>query len=104
MPAQLQSHTTDALKLTLAERPESLHSGLVSSSSKGGLIGCAPAACPVPMEMASWREGVYRPVLDLLPELNDRGRGVFTGHIECGVRLLELHAVPCSKGPGRKEM
>lgn len=49
-------------------------------------------------------EGVFRPVLYLLPELDDRGRGVFTGHVEGRVCLLKLHAVLCGKGPGKQEL
>lgn len=43
-----------------------------------------------------------RPVLYLLPELDDRGGGIFTGHVERRVCLLELHAVPCRRSPGRE--
>lgn len=65
-------------------------------------MGCATAVCPLPMEMASEGEGVFRPVLYLLPELDDRGCGVFTGHVEGRVCLLKLHAVLCGKGPGKQ--
>lgn len=40
----------------------------------------------------------------LLPELDDRGCGIFAGHVERRVRLVELQAVPCRKGPGTGEL
>lgn len=109
MPAQLQSNTMGPVVLTLTDRAalESLHSDLPSLPPCvlfwQGWVNrmCCCRVCPLPGEVVSAREGVSRPVLYLLPELDDRGRGVFAGHVERGVRLLELHAVPCGKGPGR---
>lgn len=50
----------------------------------------------------SQRKGGYRTFLYLLPELDNGGGGIFTGHIECRVCLLELHAVSFRRGAERE--